>query len=75
MLNRVTRAFRTAIRPRGINPRLRRDHQTVKKDIARGVVRRVAPGNVRLQRGQYLTREDMDQRLELLKGYKFDEKE
>ncbi|MDE0105537.1 MAG: hypothetical protein OXN89_24430 [Bryobacterales bacterium] len=47
----------------------------MKKEIARGVVSRVATGNFRLQRGQYLTRQDMDQRLERLKDFKFDEAE
>jgi hypothetical protein len=33
-------------------------------EIARRVVARFSRGNIRLQRGQYLTREDIDRRLE-----------
>lgn len=47
------------------------DHEAVKKEIARGVVRRTATGNFSLQRGRYLSREDLDRRLEAVKGYKF----
>ena len=36
---------------------------------------RTATGSVRLQRGQYLTREEIDQRLEKVKDYTFDDRE
>ncbi len=52
-----------------------RDHEAVKKEIARGVVRRTATGNVSLQRGRYLTREEIDERLEKVKGYSIDNQE
>lgn len=71
-MSRISRVFRTAFQSTVSDPRVR-DHEAVKKDIARGVVMRTATGSVRLQRGQYLTREEIDQRLDKVKDYTFDD--
>lgn len=44
-----------------------------KRAIARGVVRRVATGNVRLQLGNFATKEDLDRQYERVKRYSFDD--
>ena len=44
-----------------------------KRTIAKGVVRRAATGNVRLQLGNFVTKEDLDQQYERVKSYRFDD--
>lgn len=73
-MSRIIRGLRSAFHSTVTDSR-DRDHEVVKKEIARGVVRRTATGNVSLQRGRYLTREEIDERLEKVKGYVFDEQE
>lgn len=73
-MGRIIRVLRSAFHSTVSDPQIR-DHEAVKKDIARGVVRRTATGNVNLQRGRYLTREEIDKGLEEAKGYRFDEQE
>ena len=68
----VVRAFQQAFRPTVSDSRTR-SSEAVGKKVARGVVRRTATGSVRLQRGQYVTREDADRRWEQVKDYRFDE--
>lgn len=68
------RVFRTAFRSTIRDPQIR-DHEAVKEDIARGIVRRTATGNVRLQRGEYLTKEQADENFERVKGYSFDDQQ
>lgn len=50
-----------------------RDHEEVKREIARGGVRQTATGNVNSLQGRYLTREDMDQNREEAKEHKVDD--
>lgn len=73
-MGRISRVFRTAFRSTVSDPRVR-DHEAVKKEIARGIVMRTTTGSARLQRGQYLAREEIDQRLEKVKDYTFDDHE
>ena len=40
---------------------------------ARSVVRRVATGNIHLQRGEFATKEDLDRQYERVQSYKFDD--
>ena len=42
-----------------------------KDDIARNVVKRTATGNVRLQLGAFVTKQDLDREYERVKSYKF----
>lgn len=67
----IGRILRTAFQST-VSSREIRDHEAVKKEIARGIVRRTATGNVNLQRGRYLTREDIEARLESAKGSRAD---
>lgn len=69
-MDQLKKVFRTAFRSTVSNPRIR-DHEAVKREIARSIVMRVATGSVRLRRGQYSTREEIDQCLERVKGYNF----
>ena len=68
----IVRVLRTAFKSTVGNRKIR-DHEAVRKEIARGVVRRTATGNVNLQRGRYLTKEDIEARLERAKGSSVDE--
>lgn len=63
----IRSAFRAARSDRQIP-----NHEETKDAVARGAVKRVASGNVRTQRGQYITREQMDKGLERVTGYRFD---
>ena len=63
----IRRILRTAFQSTISNHEVK-DHKAVKKEIARGVVRRTATGNVNLQCGRYLTKEDIEARLESVKG-------
>lgn len=69
---RLGRVLRTAFHD-GIRSSRIRDHETVKENVAKGIVQRNATGNVRLQRGQYLTQEQADENFERVKEYSFDE--
>ena len=71
-IDRIKKVFRTAFRSSVSDPR-GRDHEAVKREIARSVVMRVTTASVRLQRGQYSTRGEIDQCLERVKGYNFGE--
>ena len=73
-MGRIARIFRTAFQSTVSDPQIR-DHEVVKENIARGVVRRTSTGNVRLQRGQYLTEEQSRKHRERVKDYSFDERE
>ena len=71
-MRRMARMFRTAFRSPVSNPEIR-DHEQVKRRIARDVVSKTATGNVNLQQGRYLTKEDMDRNRESVKDYRVDE--
>lgn len=60
------RAFRSPVKNRPSRTR-----EEVENEVARRTVGRVATGNVRLQQGQYVTKEDTDERLERLEGHRF----
>ena len=68
----IIKAFQRAFRPTVSDGRIR-SSEAVGEDVARGVVRRTATGSVRLQRGQYVTRKDVDQKWEQVKDYRFDD--
>ena len=44
-----------------------------RRRIAQSVVRRVATGNVRLQRGEFATKEDLDRQYERVTAVNFDD--
>ena len=68
------RVLRTAFRSTIRDPQIR-NHEAAKEEIARGVVRRIATGNARLRRGEYLTKKQSDENFERVKGYDFDEQQ
>ena len=70
----VFRHFKSAFQSSGGDGPIR-SHEEVSEEVARGIVGRSATGSVRLQRGQYVTREGMDQELERVKEYDFDEQQ
>ena len=59
IMRRVLRIFRTAFTSPVSYPEIR-DHEQAKREIARDVVSKTPSGNVSLQQGRYLTKEDMD---------------
>lgn len=71
-MRNLRKAFRNAFRPTIRNPEIR-DHEAVKDEVARGVVRRTATGNVRLQQGRYLTKEESADKFKKAGGHGFDE--
>lgn len=54
-------------------PRTADELEEARRDIARRIVMRTATGNVRLSKGQYVTREDIDRGHERILGLKFDD--
>ncbi len=53
-------------------PRSREEVEKARRRVARSVVMQKATGNVRLQRGEYSTREDIDREYEYVKELRFD---
>lgn len=49
------------------------DRETI-REMERETVSRFSRGNVRLQLGEYVTREDLDNEMEQIKGLRFDER-
>lgn len=47
------------------------DHQARIDEVARGVVRRVATGSVRLQLGDFVDKHDLDRQFDRIKEYRF----
>jgi hypothetical protein len=68
---RLVQLFRSAFAPSPSPPV--HDAET-RRAVARRVVRRFSTGNIRLQRGEYLTREDVDKQLEKIKSLDLNEK-
>ena len=68
---RLVHYIRSAIQ-RG--PSLPVDDEVNRKNSERRTVSRVASGNIRLQRGEYLTREDIDRKYENVKSCEFNER-
>lgn len=66
MFRRVVGAFRAPRRPRSS-----RSTEKSRRAIARGVVRRTATGNVRLQLGQFVTKDDLNRQYERIKNFRF----
>ena len=64
------KAFGRSFRPMVSDTRVR-NRGDVEKEVARRTVMRVATGNIRLQRGQYVTKENTDQRWEKVKNHRF----
>ena len=50
-----------------------RTREELENEVARRTVRRIATGNVRLQRGEYVTREDINQQWDQVKNYRFND--
>ena len=71
-MQRLRSAFRTAFRSTVSDPRIR-DHEEVKRNLARDVVSHTSTGNVSLQQGRYLTKEESSKRFEEAKDYISDE--
>lgn len=71
-MNRILRVFRSAFGST-VDRSPVRSSDRVKAEVARSVVKRTSTGSVRLQRGQYTSREDVDRKREQMKGYIFDE--
>lgn len=72
IMRRVLRIFRTAFTSPVSDPEIR-DHEQAKREIARDVVSKTPSGNVSLQQGRYLTKEDMDRLRESVKDYRVDD--
>ena len=70
-MGRIIRTIREAFRSATSNSEIG-DHEAAKDEIARGVVKRTASGSVRLHRGEFLTKGDIDKERELVKDYRFD---
>lgn len=64
MRNLIRRAFSVRGRPA-------LDHDTRIDRIARGVVRRIATGSVRLQLGDFVEKRDLDRQFDRIKEYRF----
>ncbi len=73
-MRRILTTVREAFRSASSSPQVD-DYESVKDDIAKGVVQRTASGSVRLHRGEFLTEEEMKKEKELARGYNFDESE
>ena len=71
-MQRLGSAFRSAFRSTVSNPRIR-DHEQVKRNLARDVVSHTSTGNVSLQQGRYLTQEESSKRFEEAMDYIADE--
>ena len=72
-MKRILKAFRRAFRPT-VDESPIRSSKSVRDKVARRVVKCTSTGSVRLQRGQYTSREDIDRKREQVKGYIFDER-
>ena len=70
MLNFVRRAL-SAFRATDSREWSDKDHQARLDAIAKGVVRRVATGSVRLQLGDFVDKRDLDRQFDRIKEYKF----
>lgn len=53
-------------------PKLPEDPEKAKRESARRIVSRLARGNVRLQRGQYVTREELEEQRKKAASYDLD---
>ena len=67
-MQRLRSAFRTAFRSTVSDPRIR-DHEEVKRNLARNVVSHTSTGNVSFQKGRYLTKEESSKRFEEAMDY------
>ena len=65
MFRRVVAAFRAP-------KRVPSSTEESRRAIARNVVRRTAAGNVRLQLGSFVTKDDLNRQYERVKAYRFD---
>lgn len=70
----IIRACKRAFRPTVSDSRVR-SREAVEEKVARSVVKRTATGNIRLQRGQYVTRKEVDRNWERVRKYRFDEQD
>lgn len=64
------KAFGGSFRPLVSDTRIRNPGD-VEKEVARRTVMRVATRNIRLQRGQNVTKEDTDERWEMVRYHRF----
>ena len=53
-------------------PKLPEDPEKAKRESVRRIVSRLARGNVRLQRGQYVTREELEEQRKKAASYDLD---
>ena len=54
------------------SPKLPEDPEKAKRESVRRIVSRLARGNVRLQRGQYVTREELEEQRKKAASYDLD---
>ena len=70
MLKRILRTARTVLRPpKGPATPL---SEASRRKIVRGVVSATATGHVHLQRGEYASRKDIDERIESIRSHEFE---
>lgn len=70
MIKKIVRTAQAAFkRPRGPASPLSEESR---RKIARGVVGKTATGNVNLQRGEYMSRKDVEERFEEIRCHNFD---
>ena len=67
-MQRLKSAFWIAFRSTVSDPRIR-DHEKVKRNLARDAVSHTSTGSVSLQQGRYLTQEESSKRFEEAKDY------
>ena len=70
MKKRLIEAMRVAFRAPAQPPP---QTEESKQHLDRRVVKRLASGNIRLQRGEYSTREDIDREYERVKSHTFND--
>lgn len=54
------------------SPKVRTRTEEDRRLADRRIVRRLSSGNIRLQRGEYVTREDIEEQYERVKSFNFD---
>ena len=69
-MQNIIKAFGRSFRPMVGDTRVR-NREDVEKEAARRTVMRVATGNTCLHGGQYVTKEDIDERWEKVKNHSF----
>ena len=69
MIDRLLRFIRVAF----WSPRITNSGVKDEARISKQIVQRLSHGNIRLQRGEYITKKDIDKEYERVKSFNFDE--